>query len=69
MIKFVPERVENIVGKGENAFLQHFIFSHTVFYPSIHSVFSIFESLSSFLSAILLGVHESTILSIDIELR
>ena len=29
--KFVLQRVENIVGKGENAGYQHFSFSHNVF--------------------------------------
>ena len=30
-LKFVFERVENIVGKGENAGEQHFLLSHNVF--------------------------------------
>ena len=30
-LKFVLGRVENIVGKGENAGYHHFIFSHKVF--------------------------------------
>ena len=25
MLKFVPERIENILGKGENAGYQHFV--------------------------------------------
>ena len=31
MMIFVLDRVENIVGKGENAGYQHFSFSHNVF--------------------------------------
>ena len=30
-LKFVLERIENIVGKGENAGYQHFLLSHYVF--------------------------------------
>ena len=31
ILKFVLEKVENIVGKGENAGYQHFSFTHNVF--------------------------------------
>ena len=35
MADFIPDRVENNVGKGENAGYQHFNFNFLPFFPQI----------------------------------
>ena len=34
IVRYVIYRIENLVGKGENAGSQHFLLSHNVFFPS-----------------------------------